>query len=185
MNSNDDRNGIKKLQNDVKVDLYADPVTDKSDSQPLGPMGAVVEATSGALAGAAVGATIGSIGGPLDALIGGALGAIVGGVSGHATAEAINPIIEDNYWRENSSYQLYYKLALKDYPDLNYERDYRQAYRIGYNDLSVYDSAMNFEYIELHLRSIWEESKGESRLSWEEAKHASRDAWNRVHFLMS
>ena len=66
-----------------------------------------------------------------------------------------------------------------NYPDLNYERDYQQAYRLGYDNDAIYDPDVAFEEIEPELKVNWEKSRAESRLSWDEAKLASRDAWNR------
>ena len=107
----------------------------------------------------------------------------MGGVAGSAAGEAMDPTVEDTYWR--GAHQPYYKSTQNTYPDLDYDRDYRHAYRVGYEDSSAYDSSKRFEDVEPDLRTKWEQSKAESRLSWDEAKYASRDAWNRLRPLVA
>lgn len=117
------------------------PNTDEDDSHPVG-------TGIGAASAAAAGAAIGSVGGPVGAIVGGTVGAIVGGVAGHAAGEAMDPTVEDAYWRENSIHQPYYQSTQNTYPDLDYDRDYRHAYRVGYEDLSAYDSTKRFEDVD-------------------------------------
>lgn len=169
---NFDREKIKQGSDEMKKELNADPITGEPGSHPLG-------TSIGAVGGAAVGAAVGSGGGPVGTLIGGAIGALVGGVAGNATGEIIDPTVEDAYWRENYSHQPYYHSARSNYPDLDYERDYKDAYRVGYEKRFGYESDVAFEEVEPEIKSNWENVKGESRLSWEEARKASRDAWNR------
>ena len=167
-----DREQIKNAPDEVKKELNADPITGEPGSHPVG---TGLRAAGGAAAGAAVG----SVGGPLGTLVGGAVGAVVGGLAGSAVGEAIDPTVEDAYWRENYINQPYYGTTKANYPDLNYERDYQQAYRLGYDNDAIYDPDVAFEEIEPELKVNWEKSRAESRLSWDEAKLASRDAWNR------
>ena len=172
-NSEDyDRERIKNASDEVKKDLNADPITGEPGSHPVG-------TSVGAVGGAVAGAAIGSAGGPVGTLVGGAVGAITGGLAGNAVGEAIDPTVEDAYWRENYIHQPYYNSARANYPDLDYDRDYRNAYRVGYEKRDTYDPDVAFEEVEPELRTNWEQAKAESRLSWDEAKHASRDAWYR------
>jgi hypothetical protein len=168
-----DRDRIKHASDDVKKDLNADPITGEPGSHPVG-------TGLGATGGAAAGAAIGSAAGPVGTVVGGAVGAVVGGLAGHAAGEAMDPTVEDAYWRENSINQPYYSATRNTHPDLDYDRDYRGAYRVGYENRSAYGPDARFEDAEPDLRTKWEQTKAESRLSWEEAKHASRDAWNRI-----
>lgn len=162
-----DRDQIKKMSEQTREDLNADPITGEAGSHPVG-------TGIGAAGGAATGAAIGAVGGPLGALVGGAVGAIVGGLAGHAAGEAIDPTHEEAYWREAHSTTPYYQ------NDLNYDRDYGSAYRLGYENRKHYDATHRFEDAEDDLRVKWEEVKGDSRLKWEDAKQASKDAWNRI-----
>jgi len=167
-----DRERIRNAPDEVKQDLNADPITGEPGSHPIG-------TGIGAAGGAATGAVVGSVGGPVGTLVGGAVGAVVGGLAGKAVGEAIDPTIEDAYWRENYLNQPYYRDANTKYPNLDYDRDYRDAYRVGYEKRDGYDPDVAFEEVEPDLRINWEQAKAESRLSWDEARHASRDAWDR------
>ncbi|MCU4576952.1 hypothetical protein KTJ34_05875 [Acinetobacter courvalinii] len=176
MTNNDqyDRERIKNSSDDVKKELNADPITGEPGSHPVG-------TGVGAAGGAVAGAAIGSAGGPVGTLVGGAVGAFVGGLTGNAVGEAIDPTVEDGYWRENYLNQPYYNEAKAKYPDLDYDRDYRGAYRVGYEKRYGYEPDVAFEDVEPELRTHWnQEGKADSRLSWDEARHASRDAWNRT-----
>ena len=62
------------------------------------PVGESVGAAGGAVTGMTVGA---AVGGPAGAVVGAAVGAVAGGVAGHGVAAAIDPAVEDAYWREN------------------------------------------------------------------------------------
>lgn len=84
------------------------------------------------------------------------------------------------HWREKHQSTPYYQESQKNYPDLDYERDYRGAYRLGDEDRTKRDAKANFTEAEADLRSNWEKVKGESRLQWEEAKFAVKDAWDRM-----
>lgn len=167
-----DRDRIKNAPDQVKKDLNADPITGEPGSHPVG-------TGLGAAGGAAAGAAIGTAAGPVGTIVGGVVGAVVGGLAGHAAGEAIDPTVEDAYWRENSVNQPYYTSSKNTYPDLDYDRDYRDAYRVGYENRAEYTPETRFEDVEPDLRTKWEITKAESRLSWEEAKQASRDAWHR------
>lgn len=168
-----DRDTVKVSSDKVKNDLNADPITGEPGSHPVG-------TGIGAAGGAAAGAAIGSVAGPLGTLVGGAVGAVVGAVAGHNAGEAINPTEEDSYWRQHSATTEYFGQSRNLYADVNYDRDYQTAYRVGYENRHHYGPDSTFEEAEAALKLKWEAIKGESRLSWEQAKFAVRDAWNKV-----
>ena len=136
------------------------------------PVGTGVGAASGGMAGAAVGIPAG----PVGMAIGGAIGAVVGGLVGKGVAEAVDPTLEDAYWRENYRNENYVE------PDMTYD-DYGPAYRAGYE---TYSSGKYKDYgsAESDIAGMWDARKDKSRLSWEKAKHASRAAWDRVERAM-
>src|SRR5436190_17470052 len=76
---------------------HRDPITNAPGAHPVG-----VGAGAGAagVAGAAIG---GAVAGPVGAFVGAAVGAFAGGLGGKAAAEAVNPTVEDDWWRENFS----------------------------------------------------------------------------------
>jgi phage tail tape-measure protein len=112
-----------------------------------------------------------SVGGPVGAVVGAAVGAVAGGAAGHGVAAAIDPDVEDAYWRDNYSSRPYVK------PGAPYT-DYRDAYRYGWESrgrsTSTWDDASN------DLERGWDKAKTESRLGWNDAKQAVRDGWHRV-----
>jgi len=73
---------------------------------------------------AATGAAVGTAAGPVGTVIGAAVGAVVGGLAGKAVAEHYDPTVEDRYWRDAHTKQLYYDKAY------TYD-DYAPAYRLG------------------------------------------------------
>lgn len=152
---------------DVKKKLYEETLPE--DEKPPSPTGL------GAMGGAIAGAAIGSVGGPVGALIGGAVGAAAGATVGHMGGETLDPIVEDAYWREHSVNQPYYQVRF------DYERDYSDAYRLGYESSPFYEDDVKFEEIELCLKKKWEQLDTSSRLTWGEARFAVKDAWIRTH----
>lgn len=168
-----DREMVKNSSKETRERLNADPITGEPGSHPVG-------TGLGATGGAAAGAAVGALGGPIGAVIGGAVGAVVGGLGGKSAAEAVNPTEEDLYWREHSLNTPYYSDARAHYSDLDYDRDYQNAYRVGYENRPHYEHTTRFEDVEHELKVKWEQTKGTSRLTWEQAKLAMRDAWNRV-----
>src|SRR5688572_23077725 len=82
-------------------DANRDPISGAPGSHPVG---VGVGATGGGAAGAAVGA---AVGGPIGAVAGAAVGAVAGGLAGKGAAEAVNPTVEDAYWRQNYNKQPY------------------------------------------------------------------------------
>lgn len=147
-------------------DANRDPLSGETGAHPVG-------TGIGAAGAGAVGAAIGgAVGGPVGAAIGIAVGSVVGGLTGKAVGEAIDPTVEDAYWRDNYSSRPYVE------SDLSYDH-YAPAYRTGYEGYGRY-SGKTYDEIEPDLYRDYEANRGNSNLSWEKAKHATRDAWNKV-----
>ena len=125
----------------------------------------------GAVAGgAAAGAAVGTVAGPAGTIAGAAVGAVVGGLAGHSVAKAVNPSVEDAYWRENHRRQSYAKGRSYD--------DFGPAYRTGYEGYALYGvTGCTFEDREVDLRKSYEATH--PKLAWNEARPASRAAWQR------
>ncbi len=124
----------------------------------------------GAVAGgAAVGAMVGTVAGPVGTVAGAVAGAAVGGLAGHSVAKAVNPSIEDAYWRENPRHQPFAKGRSFD--------DYSPAYRAGYEGYARFGAHGTFEDRETDLRKSYEAAR--PKLAWDEARPASRAAWQR------
>jgi hypothetical protein len=145
-------------------DLNADPITGSPGSHPVG---TAIGATSGAAAGAA----IGSVAGPIGTVLGTAIGAVAGGLAGHGAAEAINPTIEEEYWRRTYATRPYVRSG-SDYDT------YRPAYQYGWESYARFQGR-RFDEVEPELRSDWE-GRRDPGLSWDNAREAVRDAWHRV-----
>jgi hypothetical protein len=141
-----------------------DPVTGAPGSHPVG-------TAIGAAGGAAAGAAIGSVAGPIGTVVGTAIGAVAGGLAGKGAAEAINPTLEEEYWRRNYAGRPYVS------PGAEYE-SYRPAYQYGWESYTRYEGR-RFDEVEADLRREWEQ-RPERDLSWDDARHAVRDAWDRV-----
>ena len=143
-----------------------DPLSGAPGSHPVGTgMGA-------ALGGAAAGAAAGTVVGPVGTVIGATVGAIVGGYAGKRVAEAVDPTLEDAYWRENFSSRPYAEAGQ------GFEQ-YEPDYRYGVDAFSRYPGR-SFEAAEGDLAGDWDRVRGSSSLDWGRAKHATRDAWNRL-----
>ncbi len=142
-----------------------DPLSGAPGARPLG---VGVGAAGGGALGAAMGALVG---GPPGAVIGAAIGAISGGLTGKGTAEAINPTVEDAYWREN--------FPSRSYRGSNTYEIYQPAYRYGWEAQRRFPG-VSFETVEAELRAGWDDSEHATKLAWGYARHASRDAWRRV-----
>jgi len=141
-----------------------DPITGAPGSHPIGTgIGAVA-------GGAAAGAAMGTVAGPVGTIAGAAVGAIVGGLAGKGIAEKIDPTVEDAYWQENHSRQVYAKGRKYD--------DFRPAYRVGYEGYSKYGAAgSTFTDREAELRRQYETTR--PSLEWDDARHATRAAWDK------
>lgn len=149
---------------DPRESRNLDPITEAPGAHPVG---AGVGATGGGLAGAAIGA----VGGPVGAAVGLVAGALVGGLAGKATAERINPTLEEAHWRESYTREPYYE-AGRSFDD------YGPAYAYGWGAPSTYPGA--FDEVEPALARDWESRRGGSSLDWQQARPATRAAWDRV-----
>ena len=148
-------------------DANRDPLTGEPGSHPVG---TGVGSAGGAAAGAAVGAVVG---GPVGALVGGAIGAVAGGEAGHVAGEAIDPTVEEKYWRENYSRRPYYK-AGTDFAA------YEPAYRYGWENARLPENKSRaFDAAEPDLEKGWS-SRGGAKQGWYEVREATRDAWDRA-----
>ncbi|KQP35618.1 PA2169 family four-helix-bundle protein [Pseudorhodoferax sp. Leaf274] len=141
-----------------------DPITEAPGAHPVG-------TGVGAAGGGVAGAAIGAVGGPIGAAVGLVAGALVGGLAGKATAERINPTLEEAYWRESYTREPYYE-AGRSYDD------YGPAYAYGWGATATYPGA--FEDAEPELARDWERQRGGSSLDWQQARPATRAAWDRV-----
>jgi len=155
----------------TEIETNADPITGEPGSHPVG---TGVGAAGGAATGVAVG---GAVGGPAGALVGGAVGAVAGGLAGHGIAEAIDPTIEERYWRETYASRPYVpKKAAYD--------DYAPAYRYGWETRGRYPANQRFANVESDLERGWDKARGRSKLAWSEARNATHDAWDRIERAM-
>ena len=84
----------------------------------------------------------------------------------------IDPVEEENYWREN--------FRSRPYASQGTYEDYAPAYIYGTETYARYSGRTYNELEESELRSGWEKFKDKSQLTWERAKDAVRDAYNRV-----
>jgi hypothetical protein len=149
-----------------EVDTNPDPITGAHGAHPVG------VGLGTAVAGAAAGAAGGAVAGPVGAVAGAVIGGVAGGLGGKAAAEAIDPTVEDTYWRDAYANRPYYDEAV------TYDT-YAPAYRHGWESRTRYPDR-SFDEAEPELRRDWESSQHNSQLKWERAKLATRDAWHRV-----
>ncbi len=147
-------------------DANPDPITGAPGAHPVG------TGLGAAAAGAAAGATGGLIAGPAGAAVGAVIGAVAGGLAGKGVAEAIDPTVEDAYWRANYPRRSYYDSSTA------YDH-YRPAYQYGWESRGQH-AGRSFEEAETELKRGWESGKEHAKLSWDKAKHATRDAWDRI-----
>ena len=149
--------------------------TDRSDetSRPVATgVGAVVGGAAGGIAGgAAAGAAVGGMSGPVGAAVGAVVGAVAGAMAGKGIANAVDPIAEDAYWRDNYSNRPY--ASGSDYDE------YGPAYGYGVEAYTRYPGR-TFDEVEAELGRDWTSRRGRSSLEWDSAKHAARDAWQRL-----
>jgi hypothetical protein len=141
-----------------------DPITKAPGSHPIG------TGLGAAAGGAAAGAAVGTMAGPVGTLAGAAVGAVVGGLAGKGLAEAVNPTVEDAYWRDNHSRQAYANGRSYD--------DYGSAYRNGYEGYARYGTTGDkFEDREADLRKSYEATT--PKLAWRDGRPAAQAAWQR------
>jgi len=95
-----------------------------------------------------------------------------GRLTGDRNAVGIDPIIEEQYWRQNFASRPYVIVGAVF-------EEYRPAYKYGWESFHRHPGK-TFDQVEADLRRFWENVKGQSRLGWNHAKHAVRDAWDRL-----
>lgn len=162
---------MAKDEKHLKRDANRDPITGTPGAHPVGVgLGAVA-------GGAAAGAATGTVAGPVGTIVGAAVGAVVGGLAGKKAAEAIDPTVEDAYWKANYNKESYYERGR------SYE-DYAPAYRTGYEGRAQYHPK-TFDEVERDLQTDYNKRRGTSGLTWEQSKRAVRAAWNRIEHPMS
>lgn len=167
MNSNHNDTSINNAVNtDREGSANLDPISGTPGAHPIG------TGLGAALGGAAAGAATGTVVGPVGTVIGAAVGAVIGGLAGKGVAEAVDPTVEENYWRDNFSNRPYVE------SNATYD-DYGPAYSYGVGSFGI-NQGRSFDEAEPHLSRDWHIAKGTSNLTWDKAKHASRDAWNKV-----
>jgi hypothetical protein len=152
---------MKTKDEELKDARNEDPITGEPGSHPVG-------VGVGTAAGAAAGGAIGAAGGPVGAVVGAVVGGIAGAAAGKTAGEAVNPTVEDAYWRENHARQDYANA------DDNFD-DFGPAYRAGYEGPSRYRTS--YDEAEGEISRNWEKDRGSSRLGWDRAKHAVRAGW--------
>ena len=102
-------------------------------------VGAVVGGAAGGIAGgAAAGAAVGGMTGPVGAAVGAVVGAVAGAMAGKGIANAIDPVAEDAYWRDNYSSRPY--ASGSDYDE------YRPAYGYGVDAYTRYPAALSMTW---------------------------------------
>jgi hypothetical protein len=97
---------------------------------------------------------------------------VAGGLGGKAAAEAVNPTVEDEWWRERYGSRPYARA------DVPYET-YRPAYQYGWQARMMHGDA-TWSEIEPNLEAGWMAARGDSKLEWSDARHAAKDAWDRI-----
>ncbi len=98
--------------------------------------------------------------------------------------------VRDAWDRTDRTYGTYQKTdtqfkdhyAKSSYADkaMDYDRDYKPAYRYGTMSRQRYSDRTWDTSLENDLARDWEKTKGASRLTWERAKEATKDAWHSV-----
>lgn len=146
-----------------------DPVTGQPGAHPVG------TGLGAAGIGAVSTAVGGVVGGPIGAVVGAVVGSVAGGLVGKGVAEAVNPSLEEEYWRENYNSRPYVK------EDDTYE-NYAPAYRTGYEGYNRYaENPKTYEEVEPELKANYEQNYGTTGVGWDKAKHAARDAYIKLY----
>jgi hypothetical protein len=147
---------------------HRDPITGEPGAHPLG-------TTAGAATGGVAGAAIGMAVGPVGAIVGATIGAVAGGLAGKGVAEAINPTVEDAYWRDAYTREPYYRAGTA------YDV-YAPAYRTGWEGRGRY-SDRTFDEAEAELRADYERMSAGMGSTWDDNRAAARAAWERIDMI--
>ncbi|MCC6512115.1 MAG: hypothetical protein IT423_23665 [Pirellulaceae bacterium] len=169
---------------DANDPIYPDTVTDEAGAVKVGnrnpdaitgtpgshPVGSGLGAAAG---GAIAGIGLGAAAGPIGAAVGAVVGAVAGGLAGKSVAEAVDPTVEDAYWRDEYPRRDYYQ------PGVDYET-IRPAYQYGWQSKALYGDR-SWEEAEADMRREWEFRRVDRMHgSWEDAQRPIRDAWERA-----
>ena len=152
---------------DPQANLNPDPITEEPGAHPVG-------TGLGAAGGAVTGAAVGTMGGPVGVAVGTVVGAVVGGLAGKGAAEAVNPTVEDAYWRETYATEPYYS-------DRYTFEDYAPAYQAGYQ--SRMEGHTDWNDARAAWERRWDAEHAHSRLQRSDAEPAVRAAWERANRL--
>ncbi|KAI5930735.1 Collagen alpha-5(VI) chain [Manis javanica] len=93
-------------------------------------------------------------------------------LAGKGAAEAVNPTVEDAYWRDAYQSEPYY-VAGRSY------EEYRPAYELGWNAAAARRDA-DFDAFDAEWEREWTTRRGASHLDWDQARPAARAAWARA-----
>lgn len=103
-------------------------------------------------------------------------GTVVGAAAGllitTSVADAVNPIVEELYWRASYSTRTYFE---RHRPF----SDYAPAYQYGWESRARMGDRP-FGDVENDLGRGWEDARGASTLAWTQARQATSDAWHRI-----
>lgn len=164
----DEKNEKIRKGLDPTPDSNPDPITGEEGSHPVG---VAAGGTGGAVTGAAVG---GAVGGPVGAAVGAAVGAVAGGLVGKGVAEAVNPTVEEGYWKEEYKNRPYYKEGT-DY------NTYQPYYKYGWESATRPEfRGKRYEDVERQLETEWPSYRGTAKGEFREYKSATRDAYERA-----
>ncbi len=147
-------------------DTNPDPLTGEPGSHPVGTGAGTA---GGGLTGAAVGA---AIAGPVGAAVGAVVGGVAGAYSGRGVAEAVNPTVEETFWRENHASQEWAR-------DGSAYDLYAPAYRTGYEGVMKY-AGRDYEEAETDLAVDYRKHDPSTALPWDRARPAVKAAWQGV-----
>jgi uncharacterized protein YjbJ (UPF0337 family) len=159
---------VNKKGLDPTPDSNPDPITGEEGSHPVG---VAAGGTGGAAAGTAIG---GALGGPVGAVVGAAVGAVAGSLAGKGVAEAVNPTVEEGYWREEYKKRPYYKKGTE------YDT-YHPYYKYGWEAATRPEfQGRKYEDVERQLETEWPSYGRTDKNDFREYRAATRDAFERA-----
>ena len=89
----------------------------------------------------------------------------------YSAAPAIDPTVEEAYWRAQYTREPYYERGYTF-------DDYYPAYRTGWEGRARYQGR-TYEQVERELQREYQRNRGSSQLEWARNRHAVRAAWER------
>lgn len=149
----------------MKDHTNPDPISGEKGAHPVGTaVGAVGTGVLSTVVG-------GVLGGPLGAVAGAAAGAAIGGIVGHEAAEYVNPTYEQVETR------LQEQFASRPYSPGRQFDDYKEAYAFGAGERALQTGRPWDADLEEEMKTKWESSRANVRMSFPDAREAVRDAW--------